>query len=127
MAIAVTIDGITAPYVLGVPDVTEREQIYQGILTFSGNYITNGDVLSFSNIAGLLSQSTPLRVEVYEEPTTSQTATNYRFVYAKSSTISAGLLQIFVSTTGLQLAAGAYGTLFATTTVKFRAYFPIGK
>ena len=124
MAIAPTLDGTSGP--LGVPDVTEREQIYQGTLVFSGNYATGGDGLSFANLAGLLSQSAPLHVEVYEEPTVTQTATNYRFIFAKGSKISSGLLQVFVNT-GAQFAAGAYGATFATTTVKFRAWFPIGQ
>jgi hypothetical protein len=126
MAIAVTVDGVTANLGLhGVPDTTEREQLYQGTLTFSGNYATGGDGLSFAGIPGLLTQSVPLRVEVYEEPPITETATNYRFIYAKGTTLSAGLLQVFVNT-GAQFAAGAYGSTFATTVVKFRAWFPSG-
>jgi len=127
MAIAVTIDGVyPGVSVLGVPDVTEREQIYQGTLTFSGNYASGGDALSFANISGLLSQTAPLHVEVYEEPSTAQTATNYKFIYAKGPKISSGLLSVFVNT-GAQFSAGAYGTTFATTTIKFRAWFPQGQ
>lgn len=128
MAIKVTLDGAgTGSNLLGVPDATVKEQLYQGTLTFSGNYATGGDALSFANLNGLLSQTAPLHVEVYEEPTIAQTATNYRFIFAKGATIAAGLLQIFVGTTGVQFAAGAYGATFATTTVKFRAWFPLGQ
>jgi hypothetical protein len=127
MAIKVTLDGAgTGSNLLGVPDATVKEQLYQGTLTFSGNYATGGDALSFANLNGLLSQTAPLHVEVYEEPTTAQTATNYRFIFAKGATIAAGLLQVFVNT-GAQFSAGAYGTTFATTTVKFRAWFPLGQ
>ena len=122
MAIAITLDLGSS----GVPDTTSKEAFYQGELTFSGNYVTGGDTLSFANSA-ILSNTAPNRVEIYEEPTTSQTATNYRFVYAKGSGISNGLLQVFVSTTGVQLAAGAYGSLFASTIVKFRVWFGRGQ
>ena len=45
MSIKVTLDGGgTGANVLGVPDVTEREQIYQGTLTLSGNYGDQSDV-----------------------------------------------------------------------------------
>jgi hypothetical protein len=127
MSIAITLDGVgTGTSVLGVPDVTVKEQLYQGTLTFLGNYTPAGDALSFANIFGLLSQTAPLRVEVYEEPSTTQTATNYRFIYAKGAKISSGLLWIFVNT-GAQFSAGAYGTTFSTTTIKFRAWFPLGQ
>lgn len=125
MAIAITVDGVAPTTILGVPDTTAKEAIYQGTLTFSGSYVTGGDVLSFGNSA-ILSNTAPNHVEVYEEPTTSQTATNYRFIYTKGSTIANGELQIFVGTTGAQLAAGAYGSLFSSTIVKFRAWFPRG-
>ena len=41
MAIKPTLDGGgTGANVLGVPDVTEREQIYQGTLALSGNSVS---------------------------------------------------------------------------------------
>ena len=182
--ITVTLDNSILPQ---GGDVTEREQFYTGSLAFSGNYTTGGDPLSFA-VQGILSNSAPVKVEVYEEPIAgSQTATGLQFVYAKGTTSANGTLQIFtpgsssgtiVSTstaptittgtnatvtavvatnggaltqaagaagiTGVQAPtitstftgatgafaqhdAGAYGALLASTTVKFRAWFPLGR
>src|ERR1700733_13092346 len=122
MAIAITLDLGSS----GVPDTTSKEAFYQGELTFSGNYVTGGDTLSFANSA-ILSNTAPNRVEIYEDRSTSQTATHYRSVYAKASGISTALPQLFVATNGVQLAAGAYGSLFASTIVKFRVWFGGGQ
>lgn len=122
MAIAFALDNSTLPQ---GGDVTEREQFYVGTLTFSGNYTTGGDPLSFA-VSGVQSNNAPIRVEVYEEPTTGETATAYTFIYAKGTTLANGALQIF-SAQGTQFAAGAYGTTFATTTVKARVWLPLGR
>jgi hypothetical protein len=182
MALALVFDNLR-----GVPDVTDREEFVQGAITFSGNYVTGGDVLSFAGTNKIQSRSAPNRVEIYEEPIAgTQTATGFNFVFAKGTTQANGVLQIFspgtatgtiVSTataptittgtnatvtaviatnggaltqaagaagiTGVQapiitstftgsgsgsaqFAAGAYGSTFATTTVKFRAWFSLG-
>ena len=173
MATALTFDNLQ-----GVPDVTDREEFVSGVITFSGNYSTGGDTLSFAGTNKIQSRSTPNRVELYEEPlAATQTATGATFVFAKGTTQANGKIQIvtpgagtgtvtttmtsttnastaapvyvtggavtqvagaagitgFVSTfagTGgasAQFPAGAYSTTFATTTVKFRAWFPLGQ
>ena len=111
--------------VLGATDATKAEGIYIGTLTFSGSYATGGDTLSFA-VQGVLGYAAPLRVEVYEQPNTTQTATGYQFVYCKGSNDANGKLQIF-STQGTQLSAGAYSTTFATTIVKARVWLPLGQ
>jgi len=45
MAISVTIDSSYAQN-----DTTESTQVLRGTLHFSGNYVTNGDTLSFANL-----------------------------------------------------------------------------
>jgi hypothetical protein len=120
MAVTFAVDNV-----LGNPSNDFRRGIYIGTLTFSGSYVTGGDALSFA-AAGVLSNVAPIRVEVYEQPSTSQTATGYQFVYAKGTTSANGKLQIF-STQGTQLAASAYSTTFATTIVKAAVYFPLGQ
>jgi hypothetical protein len=183
MSVALAVDSLQ-----GVPDVTEREEFVQGVLTFSGNYPANGDTLSFAGSNKIQSRSAPNRVEIYEEPlAATQTATGATFVFAKGTTQANGKVQIFtpgagtgtiVSTstaptittgtnasvtaviatnggaltqatgaagitgvqaptitstftgtggTAAQFPAGAYGSTFATTTVKFRAWFPLGQ
>jgi hypothetical protein len=120
MAIAIALDLGSS----GVPDTTGKEAIYQGTLTFSGSYTTGGDTLSFGN-SSILSNSIPNYVEVYEQPSSSQTAVAYKFIYSPGTTIANGKLQIFTNA-GSQFAAGAYSTTFATTVVKFRVWFGRG-
>jgi hypothetical protein len=183
MATALTFDNLQ-----GVPDVTDREEFISGVITFSGNYATGGDTLSFSGTNKIQSRSAPNRVEIYEEPlAASQTATGSIFIFAKGTTQANGKIQIFApgtstgtvtststaptittasgnpatapvgvitgalaqtaGATGItgvqapiitstfagaagstaQFASGAYGSAFATTTVKFRAWFPLGQ
>jgi len=183
MATAITFDNLQ-----GVPDVTEREEFVQGVITFSGNYPIGGDTLSFAGTNKIQSRFAPNRVELYEEPlAASQTATGNTFVFAKGTTQANGKIQIFAPgagtgtvaststaptiTTGTnatvtaviatnggaltqaagatgitgvqaptitsiftgtggaaaQFPNGAYGSAFATTTVKYRAWFPLGQ
>lgn len=111
----------------GVPDVTQSEEIVQFTITASGSYPAGGDVLSFANSNKIQSRKPPNRVEIYEEPnaTTAQIATGYSFAYAKGTTQANGLLQINASQ-GVPFTTGAYGAAFATTTLKGRAWFPLG-
>lgn len=120
MAVTFALDNV-----FGNPDSTKAGGNYIGTLTFSGSYVTGGDALSFS-VQGVLGYAAPLQVEVYEQPTTSQTGTGYAFVYAKGTTTANGKLQIF-STASTQFSAGAYGTTFATTTVKCRIWLPLNQ
>lgn len=122
MAVSFALDNSILPQ---GADVTDREQFYVGTLTFSGSYSTGGDTLSFA-VAGVSSNSVPVRVEIYEQPSTSQTATGYSFIYALGTTIANGKVQIF-STQGTQFAAGAYGSTFSTTVVKARVWLPLGR
>lgn len=119
MAVVFALDNV-----LGNPDTTFRDGIYTGTLTFSGTYTAGGDTLSFA-VAGVLSNVAPLFVQVYEQPTTAQTAVGDVFIYAKGTTAANGKLQIFTSS-GSQY-SGSPGTTFGTTTVKCRAWFPLGQ
>ena len=119
MATAISVDTGS-----GVPDTTGYEAIYQGEISFSGNYVTGGDTLSFGNGA-IISNSVPNRAEIYEQPNIGQTASNYSFVYVPGTTIANGKIQLFAPG-GAQLAAGAYPGAIAATVVKFRAWFGRG-
>lgn len=125
MALSIAVDNLR-----GVPDVTEREEFIQGTITFSGSYVVGGDTLSFAGNNKIQSRTAPNRVEVYEEPVAgTQTATGLTLIFAKGTTQANGTLQIFgPGTEGapMQSAAAAYGSSFAATTVKFRAWFPLG-
>jgi hypothetical protein len=130
MAVAVKIDGIyPGASVLGVPDTTEREAIYQGALTLSGNYGTgtsHGDTLSFANIPGLLSQTVPLRVEIYEQPAAGTAPSFYSAIFQPGSTIANGAVNF--SLAGTEYTEGsAYSGAIASAVWKFRAWFPQGK
>jgi hypothetical protein len=130
MAIKVTLDGVgTGTNLLGVPDVTEREQIYQGALTLSGNYggaASHGDTLSFANIFGLLSQRPPLKVEIYEQPAAGVAPSFYSAVFQLGTTIANGAVNF--SLAGTEYTQGtAYAGAIATAVWKFRAWFPLGQ
>jgi hypothetical protein len=120
MALAITFDNL-----LGVPDVTKAEEIVQGTITLSGNYPANGDTLSFAGTNKIQSRLPPNRVEIYEEPTGTQTATGDTFAFLKGTTQANGKLQINTAT-ATPFPTGAYGSAFATTTLKFRAWFSLG-
>ena len=131
MAIKVTLDGVgTGTNVLGVPDNTDREQVYQGTLTLSANYggaATHGDTLSFSNIFGLQSQKVPLKVEIYEQPPAGTAPSFLQAVFCPGTTIANGVLS-FSSAFGTEYTQGsAYAGAIATAVWKFRAWFPLGQ
>lgn len=121
MGVALAVDSLQ-----GVPDVTEREEFVQGVLTFSGNYPANGDTLSFAGSNKIQSRSAPNRVEIYEEPTGTQTAVGSAFAFLKGTTQANGKVQINTAN-ATPFATGAYGSAYATTTVKYRAWFPLGQ
>jgi hypothetical protein len=121
MALAITLDNL-----LGVPDVTEREEFVQGVIALSGNYPANGDTLSFAGTNKIQSRLPPNRVEIYEEPTGTQTSIGSAFAFLKGTTQANGKLQINTAN-GTPFATGAYGSAYATTTIKFRAWFPLGQ
>ena len=56
MATALTFDNLQ-----GVPDVTDREEFISGVITFSGNYATGGDTLSFAGTNKIQLRTAPLR------------------------------------------------------------------
>ena len=133
MAIKATLDGVgTGTNVLGVPDVTQREQLYQGTLTLSGNYggaATHGDTLSFANIFGLLSTKVPLKVEIYEQPTAGTQPSFFNAVFCPGTTIANGVVS-FATSFGTEYTQGqAYATnsALAAAVWKFRAWFPQGQ
>ena len=113
-------------------DVTEREQIYQGTLTLSGNYggaATHGDTLSFANIFGLLSQKVPLKVEIYEQPPAGTAPSFFNAVFCPGTTIANGVVS-FATSFGTEYTQGnAYSGVapLAAAVWKFRAWFPQGQ
>ena len=109
---------------LGNPDATKALGVYIGTIAFSGSYTTGGDTLSFA-VQGVLGYAAPLRVEIYEEPSSTQTATGYTFIYAKGSNASNGKIQIF-SAEGAQF-TGSYSTTFSTTKVKARVWLALNQ
>jgi hypothetical protein len=128
--IAVTVDGVTANLgLLGVPDVLEREQLYQGNLTLSGNYggaSTHGDTMSFA-LPGVLTGAgtVPLRVEVYQQPPSGTAPGNCSAVYCPGTTRDNGVVSF--ANAGTELTeASAYTGDASTAVWKFRAYFPRG-
>jgi hypothetical protein len=123
MALAITFDSTS---VRGVPDATQSEEIVQGTIAFSGSYPAGGDALSFAGTNKIQSRSAPIRVEIYEQPTAGQTAVGALFAFLKGTTQANGLLQINTAYT-TPFTTGAYGSAFATTTVKFRAWFSLGQ
>lgn len=130
MSTKITIDGIyPGASVLGVPDTTGRQQLYQGTLVLSGNYggaATHGDTLSFANISGLLSQTVPLAVEIYEQPAAGVAPSFYSAIFQPGSTIANGAVNF--SLNGVEFTQGnAYSGVLAAAVWKFRAWFPKGK
>jgi hypothetical protein len=109
---------------LGNPDATKALGVYIGTITFSGSYTTGGDTLSFA-VQNVLGYAAPLRVEIYEEPSSTQTSTGYQFVYAKGSNASNGKIQINASQ-GTPF-SGSYSTTFATTKVKARVWLALNQ
>ena len=121
--LAITVDNLR-----GVPDVTEREEVVQGVIAFSGNYPAGGDTLSFAGTNKIQSRLPPNRVEIYEEPTAGQVATGAAFAFLKGTTQANGLLQVNTAyNTPLTAAAYPAALTTPTTTVKFRAWFPLGQ
>jgi hypothetical protein len=130
MAIAITVDGSTANPLLGVPDTTFKESIYQGTFTLTGNYGTassHGDTLSFSSafiLAGL--KTVPLRVEVYQQPASGTAPGNCSAVYCPGTTRDNGVVSF--ANAGTELTGGSAYTGAASTAVwKYRAWFAIGQ
>ena len=118
--------------VLGNPDCTNNEQKYVGTLTLSGNYGTSGshgDTLSFANIQGILTQSSPIHVEVYEQPAPGVAPSFYAAVFQKKAsgaTIANGAVNFNLA--GTEYTQGsAYSGAIATAVWKFKAWFPLGQ
>jgi len=123
MAIAVTIDQTYAQN-----DTTQSTQIVRGTLHFTGNYVTNGDILSFANVYGIQSTSVPLRVFVYEAPPAGTAPGGYEYVFCPGTTIANGKLVVLVGAAAIslpmaQLAAAAYPAGITGGVVKFEAIF----
>jgi hypothetical protein len=124
MAIAVA---ITSSYAQN--DTTQSTQIVRGKLTFTGNYVTNGDTLSFANIYGIQSLSVPIRVFVYEQPPAGTAPGGYEYVFCPGTTNANGKLVVLVGAAAIslpmaQLAAGAYPAGITGGFVYFEAIFP---
>ena len=123
MAIAAAIDNTYARN-----DTTEATQIVRGTLTFSGDYATHGDTLSFANVYGIQSHTVPLRVFVYEAPPAGTSPSGYIYIFCPGTTIANGALTIFTTGTASgdplnELAAAAYPAGITGAVVKFEAVF----
>lgn len=117
---------------LGAQDNSQSEQFYVGTLTLSGNYGTSsshGDTLSFASVQNLLSNSAPIRVEIYEQPAPGTAPSYYAAVYQKKATgatIANGAVNFSLAGTEYT-EASAYSGVIATAVWKFRAWFPLGQ
>jgi hypothetical protein len=124
MALAIVVDTLR-----GVPTVTDKELIVEGTIVFSGTYPAGGDTLSFANNNKIQSRAVPLHVEIYEQPVSGGTMTGAEFAFIPGTTQANGILQITTAYT-VAFPTGAYTAALLTpatgTTVKFRAYFPLG-
>ena len=124
----ITITPITAPQ---NPDVTQRELIVDGTAALSDTYGTfgsNGDTLDLTQFRDLLKSSQlPVKVEVWEDPTSGTAPFFIKTVYCPSTTQANGVLSIAFAG-GTQLVAGtAYSgqTVDITNAVlRVRAWFP---
>lgn len=127
MAISYTLDGISPTTILGVPDTTAKEAVYQGTLTLTGNYggsTTHGDTLNLGN-ASIVSNAVPLRVEIYQQPASGTAPGNCTGVYCPGTTIANGVVSF--ANGGTELTGGsAYTGATSTAVWKFRAWFPRG-
>lgn len=123
MAITATIDSSYAQN-----DTTQATQIARGTLHFSGNYVANGDTLSFANLYGIQSLTTPLRVFVYEAPPAGTAPSGYLYTFAPGTSNANGKLVVMNTGAALsgplgQLGAGAYPAAITGAVVKFEAIF----
>lgn len=125
MATSIAVDNNILP---NGADVTEREQFYTGTITLSANYggsATHGDTLSFGN-SNILSNSVPVKVEIYESPAAGTAPSFYSAVYQPGSTIANGAVNFALA--GTEYTQGsAYSGVIATAVWKFRAWFPLGR
>jgi hypothetical protein len=86
-----------------------------GVLTFTGNYTVGGVLLDFT-IAGVPSSTPPSYVSV----TTWQ---GYNFVYVNGTAANNGKLQVWSTSTGTELAAGAFPPVLTGGTPKSYGIF----
>lgn len=131
MSVAVTINSIVPADPGGGIDFTQRQLIVEGSLTLSGNYgnrsPANGDTLSFAGFDFIKSQQPPLKVEIFQLPTSPNAPVHYAFLYGQGTTQANGVLIVIDTTTGLPLTdAAAYPAALtaATAGIRFRAHFP---
>jgi hypothetical protein len=116
MAIAVALDpNANRPYVQG------RDLVSVMLLTFSGNYATNGDTL---NHAGLETQGTRAP---YTTALVSLTGSGYWYNYIKGTSVGGNfrtnaLIKIFAPG-GVEVGAGAYPGAVTGDTVQLYALY----
>jgi hypothetical protein len=99
MAIALAMAG---GYALN--DTTQATQIVRAKLTLSGNYGTSGshgDTVDFGALFGVQSNSTPIRVFVYQQPPSGTAPGNCSGIYCPGTTANNGVIAFFNGTTEL--------------------------
>lgn len=89
-----------------------------GNLTFTGNYTTGGVAVDLT--AGIQTMSPPNVVMV----TTTQ---GYNFVYIPGTTAQNGLLQVWKTSDGSQLAAAAFPAVLLGAPINFYGIFKTGQ
>jgi hypothetical protein len=87
-----------------------------GSVTPSGSYSTGGDTMALGSTA-IKSSSIPSYVDMGGSG-------GYLYSYVKGTTINNGKMKIVVSSTGLELAAGAYPAGVTSDSIGFHAFFP---
>ena len=125
MATSIAVDNSILP---NGADVTNREQFYTGTITLSGNYggaSSHGDTLSFAN-SNIISNSVPIKVEIYEQPAAGTAPSFYTAVYQIGTTIANGAVNFALAGTEYTQAS-AYSGAIASAVWKFRAWFPLGR
>ena len=104
-------------------DSSLREFFVDGTIAYSGSYPTNGDTLDLSQLGIPMSQSSFVKVEIWEA-TTAANAPAYGgyFLYLPGTTTANGLMEIFNGTT--QISTATYASIFGSITValRFRAW-----
>lgn len=99
-------------------DTTQSTQIVRFPITLSGNYggaATHGDTIDFGTVYGIQSQSVPIRVFVYQQPTSGTAPGNCTATFCPGSTIHNGVISF--ANAGAELTEGAAYTGAASTAV----------
>jgi hypothetical protein len=106
-------------------DFTGKNFHVYGTVTPSASFLSNGDVLDFSQL-GIPSNQLPIAVYLYETTPAPGPAKGAEWLYVPGTTQANGLVEAFNGTTQLTASANTYAslTLGATFALAFEAIFP---